>query len=100
LGQVADQLRQRGSFHESRGVEYHGQPATQFVAEAAVVLTRKARPHRDDGQPRHRVPGEPLPLRLVVAEVRKVGGEVLARWLLLTNVSTAVSADLIALWYY
>lgn len=100
LGQVADQLRERGQFHYSRDVEYHGQAAQQYVVEAAVVLTRPARPQRRDGQPRRNIPGEPLPLRLVVAEVRDEHGCVLARWLLLTNVLVEVSADTIALWYY
>jgi IS4 transposase len=40
-------------------------------------------------------------LRLVVTEVRDLGGRVLARWLLLTNVPTELAdAATIARWYY
>jgi hypothetical protein len=73
-----------------------------------VVLHRPARTHRVDpatGKARHRnVAGRPLALRLVVSEVRDDRGEVLARWLLLTNLPAegegAVPAATVALWYY
>ena len=81
-------------------MQYHGREANQWVAETTVRLTRPARPHRRDGCPRRAVPGKPLTVRLVVAEVRTAQGRVLARWLLLTNVSAAVTAAEIALWYY
>lgn len=100
LGEVADLLQARDLLRLSREVLYHGKKAQQYVAEAAVVLTRAARPHRDDGEPRRSVPGEALPLRLVVAEVRDHDGQVLARWLLLSNIEADVSAETIALWYY
>lgn len=100
VSHVADQLKQSGAFRWSREVEYHGPTAQQYVAEAAVVLTRAARPRPRGGQPRRNIPGEPLSLRLVVAEVRDEAGRVLARWLLLSNVSAEISAATIALWYY
>jgi hypothetical protein len=46
------------------------------------------------------VPGRPITLRLVVSEVRDAAGQVLARWLLLTNVPVTVAAATVALWYY
>jgi hypothetical protein len=49
---------------------------------------------------RRKVPGPPLPLRLVIAEVRDSGGQVLATWYLLTNVPTDADPSTIALWYY
>ena len=49
----------------------------------------------------HQLPLEPLPLRLVVTEVRDLKGRVLARWLLLTNVPAVLAdAATIARWYY
>ena len=44
--------------------------------------------------------GEPLPLRLVVSEVRDNGDKVLARWLILTNVPPGIDAATVARWYY
>ena len=105
LGDVADGLRASGALAFARDVEFKGKPARQFVGEAQVVLHRPARTHRVDpktGRAKHRdVAGEPLALRLVVSEVRDgKTGEVLARWLLLTNLPPDVPAATVALWYY
>jgi hypothetical protein len=102
LPALVRRLRRRGAFAYTREVTYQGQQAWQYVAEAAVVLERPAWLHRTVGGRRRRliVPGEPLPLRLVVSEVRDADGRVLARWQLLTNVPAAVSAATVALWYY
>lgn len=108
LGEVADLLKRRGgAFADAGEISFAGRPARQFVAEAAVVLTRPARTHRVDprtGEAVHRnVAGAALPLRLVVSEVRdEHTGKVLARWLLLlTNVPASdADAATVARWYY
>lgn len=99
LGDLVERLRAEGRFEPSRPVAYHGRELTQFVAEAAVVLDRPAWKHKADGT-RGRVPGLPLALRLVVAEVRDGGGTVVASWLLLTNVPADVAEEVVALWYH
>jgi len=99
LSAVATTLQTRRSFRQARQVDYRGEKVQQWVAEAAVVLHRAAAPQRR-GQKRVRVPGRPLPLRLVVSELRRADGTVLARWLLLTNVPAEVTAATVALWYY
>lgn len=102
LGEVGDSLR--GSMTLARSVEFHGSPAQQYVAETQVTLTRPANMHRKDtktGKSKHlRVKGEPLPMRLIVSEVRDDAGKVLARWLILTNLPHSIDAATIALWYY
>jgi hypothetical protein len=104
LGQVADELKQGKGFRRMGPVEFQGKTATQYVAETWVVLERPARSQRVDpasGKAVHRqLAGVPLPLRLIVSEVRDQHGKVLARWLLLSNLPEAVSAAQIALWYY
>ncbi len=78
-------------------------PARQFVGQTRVVLHRPARQHRvgKDGKARHRnVSGKPLAMRLVVSQIRDPAGQVLSRWLLLTNVPEDVPAATVALWYY
>jgi hypothetical protein len=102
LPAVVEYLRQAGAFAYTREVSYQGRAAAQYVAEAAIVLARPAWLHRTVEGQRKRlvVPGDPLPLRLVVSEVRASDGTVLARWQLLSNVPAAVDAATVALWYY
>jgi hypothetical protein len=102
LPDIVTRLRRQGAFASCRDVSYRRQPARQYVAEAAVVLHRPAwrRRRRDGRWQRVKVPGRPLPVRLVVSEVRSARGVVLARWLLLSNVPARVAAGTLALWYY
>jgi hypothetical protein len=99
---IVELLRQRQQFQQVREVDYKGKKVQQYVAEAAVVLTRSAQLNREVDGVRKRiyVPGKALSLRLVVSELRDEAGNVLARWLLLTNVPADVSAATVALWYY
>jgi hypothetical protein len=96
---AAERLRQDGAFHDAGPARFHGRVARLFVAEAAVVLHKAGK--RNQGKKKVEIPGPPLPLRLVVTEVRDLQGRVLARWLLLTNVPAAwADAATIARWYY
>ena len=99
--QVADILPQL-EMRYAREVQYKGRAAQQYVSETPVTLHKPAREHRMvNGCHVHRTrKGKPLDLRLVVSEIRDGAGEVLARWLLWTNVSREVDAETIALWYY
>jgi hypothetical protein len=97
---IRAELREQGAFRDTRDVLYRGKSARQFVAETAIVLTRAAQRNRPKAGDRQRIPGEPLPLRLVIAEVRAKNGTLLATWFLLTNVPAAVAPETIALWYY
>lgn len=99
LSLVAAQLRHHRQLVFCREVRWRGQAARQYVAETTVVLKRAARPKRRKRK-RVSVAGAPVVLRLVVSEVRTAGGRVLAQWLLLSNVSAAVDAARLALWYY
>ena len=87
---------------ETRPVSFKGAAATQYVGETSVVLERPARTNRVmNGKKKHKnVSGPPITLRLIVSEIRDAAGQVLACWLLLTNLPAEVSAATIALWYY
>ena len=99
LVQVADDLVRQGKMQERGPVRYHGRPARQFVAETTVTLHRPAK--RRVGKRQVEIPGKPLELRLVVAEVRDAEGRTLARWLLLSNVPAELAdAATLATWYY
>jgi hypothetical protein len=89
-------------FKRSRKISYHGRPAWQYIAQTTVVLDQPARIYRQrNGNLDQRViPGPPIRLRLVVAQVRDKEGVVLATWRLWNNLSAEISAPTIALWYY
>jgi hypothetical protein len=91
---VADRL----TFKKTRQVSYRGKQCGQWVAQAEVTLTRPAKPSQKKGK-RPRVPGVPVSALLVVSRILCEAGQVLAQWLLLTNVNEA-PPDRIALWYY
>lgn len=85
-------------FHRTREVTYHGKRHWQWVAETKVRLTRPAKPSQKKGK-KLGVPGIPVEARLVVSRVLGADGEVLAEWLLLSNVN-GIPAGTTALWYY
>lgn len=91
-------VAQELSFSKTRQVSYHGKTYWQWAAEADVTLTRLAKPSQKKSK-KSAVPGIPVVARLVVSRVLSEAGEVLAEWLLLTNVQD-VDAATIALWYY
>jgi hypothetical protein len=97
---IREQLRQQDRFVQVREIRYHGRRAWQWVAEVSVRLTRPAQRNRPGTNDRQRITGPPLPLRLVIAEVRDDAGCVLAVWYLLSNVPAEVDAATLALWYY
>lgn len=99
LSAVVTLLRRRNVFRQCPEVAWHGRPRQQWIAETTITLNRAARPRRK-GKVRKSVPGLPLTLRLVISEVRDDEGKVLARWLLLTNLTAGVTPETIALWYY
>lgn len=77
------------------------------VAETEVILHRPARRYTGErtasgAKKQVELPGEPLPLRLVVTRVTDENepGKILAEWLLLTNVARSeASAETIGRWY-
>jgi hypothetical protein len=89
-------------FKFSRRVQYKGHAAHQYVAETSVRLTQPARLYRQrrGALVQRNIPGRPLALRLVIAQVRDQQGQVLATWRLWSNLPAAVEAATLALWYY
>jgi hypothetical protein len=97
---IQQKLREEGRFQLTRDVQHHGQRAQQFVAEVSVRLLRAGQRNRPEANDRRRMRGNPLPLRLILSEVRSPDGKLLATWYLLTNVPPEVDSSTVALWYY
>ncbi len=98
LSPIVQLLRAEEAFQPTGEVSIRGRKGQQWVAETEVVLDGPAWERTPEGKKR-RVPGPALRVRFVIAQVRGAEGELLAEWLLLTNVFD-VSAAQMALWYY
>ena len=98
--QLREKLHREGRFTDTREVKYQNRAAHQWVAEIPIRLTRPAQRNRPKSGDRRRIPGPPVCLRLVIAEIRDDKGRVLATWYLLAHVPESVDAATIALWYY
>jgi hypothetical protein len=98
LSEIVGVLRDEGAFVSQGNVTIRGRKGRKWVAETEIVLAGPAWGTTPEGKT-CRVPGPPLRVRLVVVQVRDADGNVLAEWLLLTNVWD-VPANQIALWYY
>ena len=94
-------LAERLTYHSAGDVLHKNHPAQRSVAQARIVVTRKAKPAQlIDGKRIAPVAGTPLALRLIVSRIHDAKGQLLAQWLLLTNVPDTVDAQTIARWYY
>lgn len=91
-------FHEQNAFQYTRDVSYQGRVAQQWVVEAPVRLLRAA--HQRRGGKKKWIPGPPLNLRLIIADVRSPDGEVLAVWYLLTNAPREAEGSTLALWYY
>lgn len=99
LSELSTKLGRKRKFRAAGGALYHGRPAELRVAEAEVVLDRPAKKNVKDE--RYDKPGRPLPLRLIVVQVRNRSGKKLAEWLLLSNVPVELAdAEKLAHCYY
>jgi hypothetical protein len=95
------ELAERLTYQCAGEVLYHSRPAHQSIAQAKVLVTRKAKPKRSaKGKRVAPVAGAPIELRLVVSRIHDAQGRFLAQWLLLTNLPEEVEAVTIARWYY
>lgn len=98
LEAVVSTLEAEDAFTRIDDVTLRGQSAVRWVAQTEVTLTEPGWTTDAEGKTK-RVPGEPLPVELVVVQLRQKDGEFLSQWLLLTNVANRSCVE-IANWYY
>jgi hypothetical protein len=99
LSEVRAELRSRKAFRLIKAVPYHDTRAQLWVAETSVTLYRPAK-KSVKGVKSERA-GRPLTLRFVVVQLRDVEGQVLAEWMLLSNVPEAwAGSERLAFCYY
>jgi len=85
------------SFQKNKQVNYKGRKHWQWLAETPIKITRKAKPSQKKKK-KPAVAGTPIKARLVVSRILSETGDVLAEWLLISNVMN-VSTETIAQWY-
>jgi hypothetical protein len=90
LSAIAKQMQQDDHLRKVAAASYQGRNADLWVAETEVVLYRPAK--KNVAGRKFEKAGQPLPLRLVVAQLRNAQNAVLAQWLLLSNVPLAWAA--------
>jgi len=98
-GKIAEELR-RGQKFECLGTAQHqGKSAQLWAAETEVVLNRPAK--KNVNGERYTLPGQPLTLRLIVVQLRRADGRILAEWLLLSNAPMSLATlERLAYCYY
>jgi Transposase DDE domain len=97
-----EELAQQLSFRQTRQVLCKGQSCTQWIAGTQVILARKAKPKRLDGNGQRvkTVAGEALTVRLTVSRIVNEDGDEVAQWYLLSNVPDHIEDAQLAQWYY
>lgn len=100
LSQIRSEVGLQGAFQAAGPALYHGRVARLEVAEVAVVLHRSGR--KTVNKKRVLVPGDPLPMRLILTRVLDEEGKQLAVWYLLSNVPVewADAANLARCYYW
>jgi len=80
-------------------VTYHKKTARLYVNECEILITRKPTAKRSAQE--EEITSEPLPARFVVSHVVNANNEILATWMLVTNVdANDADAATIGRWYY
>ena len=104
-GELADSL-DKGEFVKSIEYRPKGKKREQvkiYVNEVEIELRRDATKsiiNSKGNKATEKTAGEHIKARLVVERLINKQGEIVAQWILLTNVSNSVSAEKIATWYY
>lgn len=99
LSEINEHYDREGEFQDAGKAKFQGKSVRREVAEATVVLHRQHRETRR-GQ-RMRASGKAIQLRAVFVRLVDRKGDILAEWMLLTNVPAqdAAAAE-IGTWYY
>ena len=103
LSQIQRQLQAQDQFRRRGAVTYRGQAAGLHVAATTVILDRdgwRKRWRHGQRMTNQRVSGPPIALRLIISRVCDEKGQTLARWYLLSNAPSEVTAEQLAQWYY
>jgi Transposase DDE domain len=99
LSEVRAALRSARLVRFVKTVPFHDTTAQLWVAESTVTLHRPAKKSKK-GRKYERA-GRPLSLRFVVVQLRDVEGQVLAEWMLLSNVPAEwATTEQLAFCYY
>jgi hypothetical protein len=99
LSAIRGVLNARKAFRLIQAVPYHDTTAQLWVAETSVTLYRPAK--KSVKGRKFELAGRPLTLRYVVVQLRDIEGQVLAEWMLLSNVPKAwATAEKLAFCYY
>lgn len=85
-------------------IKYKGKKATIYVNECDIIIKRdatKKRKNKDGKNQIQRIKGDPIKLRFIVERLIDDKGEIVAQWLLVSNLfDTSIKSETLATWYY
>ena len=99
-GELADSLAWG---EKVKSIVYKQQHVNIYVNEIAIVITRDATQmiKGQDGRSKlEKTAGAAVPARFIVERLVNEKGEIVATWLLISNLPPAVNTETIGLWYY
>jgi hypothetical protein len=96
--EIAWEMQKEKGFVPVGSAEYQGREVQLWLVETEVVLDRPAK--KNVGGQRFALPGPPLALRFLVADVREEAGKILARWFVFSNVLREWAATGPVAWAY
>jgi len=101
---LLSEIRTQLHFRMIKDVPYHDVTAELWVAETSVILDKPAYKKvktKEGKSKRKKLSGKPLTLRFVTVQLRDSTGNILAEWILLSNVPAAwANAEKLAFCYY
>ncbi len=98
VGEVAERIE----IQQVKPISYKGNQHMLYVGETNVRLTRAAKSNKKDSLGQRVAPqkGAAIEARLIIAVVKDINEKTVARWSLISNVSTEITAVELTTWYY
>ena len=98
VGEVAERIE----IQQVKPISYKGNQHMLYVGETNVRLTRAAKSNKKDclGQRVAPLKGAAIEARLIIAVVKDINEKTVARWSLISNVPTEITAVELTTWYY
>ena len=100
IGELAEQV---AIGIKIKSIKYNKKMVDVYANEIDIIIERdgiKTTKQKDGTTKQTKIPGDKVPLRLIVERLMAHDNSVVAEWLILSNLPKEVKAETIGLWYY